>query len=224
MVVDFAAAECSVGNLSEMDVPSWTTPAREVPFVEIPVVPRSRGKKAELKAVSELSEDVEMGDAHLSVSKKVKTPAKAKRLPKPTAKAQALRSVSEDHPTTGGEEDRSSVGPAPKRSLADSPSKVENKAKRSRSAKTLKGKEKAREEVSEMEVEPEELETDARVDLGDREFEVNTEINPQDVPGSFGRVSVLFSTMTCSLNSSWIDLQRMCQEEGQSDLCAVVAH
>jgi len=201
VIVDFANAEKIVGNLQEERIPSWTAPALEVPVVEVPARSRTRAKEPEAKLVPELSEDAEMEDVGDPAPELTPT-GRAKNRPIPTLKARALQRASEEMVVPSGDEGRSVSSSGAKRALEDLPSQVEKVSKKKKTGAKEKGKGKEKEKrakrkkegsVSGSDADFPEIDVSMRVNLDRWIFEEDSEINPEIVPGSYGKVTFLLS-------------------------------
>jgi len=211
VIIDFANAEKIVGNLGEERIPSWTTPTLEVPVVEVPARSLTRAKKPEDKVIPELSEDAEMEDVGDPAPELTPT-GRAKRRPIPTLKARALQRASEEMVVPSGDEGRSVSSSGAKRALEDSPSRVEKTSKKKKTGTKGKGKGKTKEKekgkgkekekrakrkkegsVSGSDADFPEIDVNMRVNLEGWSFEEDTEIDPEIVPGSYGKVMFFLS-------------------------------
>ena len=189
VIVDFAAAECAVGNLSGSDIPSWSAPVRPVPFVEIPANSQSRSKKLEKRVAPEISEDTEMEDAPIPEQAQTIPRAPGKRRIRPTHKI--TPGVPKETAVTSGEGEQGASSSGAKRALADSPSRVEKSSKKKKTTQSSKGKAKAKEDETEESSEPDglpEIDVGVRVRLGSWVMDEDTPVDPECVPGSWGKV------------------------------------
>jgi len=186
--VDFADAQCEVGNLLETDVPPWTILPCMVPVVEIPESPQRRLKKTETKIVPEIPEDAEMEDVGDPAPEPSTTTEQAKQQQKPSAKGLALQKTSGEVVVASGDEDRSVSSSGAKRTLEDSPSRAENKSKKTKVVPPKKGKAKSKAKAKEFVSTWGDLEVGLRRDLGDLVFDEDTIIDPEMVPMTIGKV------------------------------------